>query len=576
MHTHLSNVRTLIVVAIAALTLIILSPNLARAATFSVSLNKQLFPLGDEFVADIKMDTEGVGINASQGTISFSPDVLSVSKIDRSNSIFNFWINEPAFANDAGTISFLGGSTSGFTGSSLEVFRVTFKVKGIGKSTITFTDGAITASDGSGTNVMRGTKGVEITSASKSEITAIAPAQITRAPATATGLPTKPKLTVSLYPNPDKWYNISARFNVKFNLPPDVSDVATLISKDPRAIPPRSEGLFDNKDFDALGDGIWYLHVQFKNNVGWGPSEHYRLAIDTAPPLPFTIKAAWGNSDTNPSPTLSYASADSLSGISQYQIIADQKEVVSTTSTSYTLPPQAPGKHHIRVSAHDAAENITENTYDIIINPIASPTMTLVSKDVFTNEGGVGLSGTALAKARVLLTLNNESGTVFFEEYVDVDANGNWSAVFNKPLGNGTYIVRATTVDERGAQSQPVALDPISVIDRPLLTVFGIAITQMRLIWILLIILLGGFAGGFILNNKLKKQRETRLLIATRDIVNAFKMTKTGITKAIGAFADKKLTSEELTNVEFTLKQTVASVERMEKYITENISEINE
>lgn len=563
-------------VAIAVATLTILSPNTARAATFSVSLNKQSFPLGDEFVADIKMDTEGVGINASQGTISFSPDVLSVSKIDRSNSVFNFWINEPTFANDGGTITFLGGSTSGFTGSSLEVFRVTFKVKGIGKSTIVFTDGAITASDGSGTNVMRGTKGVEITSASKSEVTTIAPPQITRAPTAATGLPAKPKLAISLYPNPDKWYNVSARFNVKLTLPSDISDIATLISKDPRATPPRSEGLFDNKDFDALGDGIWYLHVQFKNNMGWGPSEHYRLAIDTMPPLPFTIKAMWGNSDTNPSPILSYASADSVSGISRYQITIDQREIANTTSTSFTLPPQTPGKHHIRVSAHDAAENITENSYDITINPIAPPTMTLVSKDVFTNEGGLGLSGTAPANTRVLLMLKNETGGIFFEEYTDVDANGDWSAVFNKPLGNGTYIVSAITVDGRGAQSKPITLDPISVADRPLLTIFGIAITQMRLIWILFVILLSGFAGGFILNNRLKKQRETRLLIATRDVVNAFKITKMGITKAMSAFEDKKLTSEELTNIEFTLKRTVESVERAEKYITENISEINE
>ena len=61
------------------------SPLFAHAATFSISLDKQAFPIGQEFTADIKMDTEGVGVNAAQGTISFSPDVLSISKTDTSN-----------------------------------------------------------------------------------------------------------------------------------------------------------------------------------------------------------------------------------------------------------------------------------------------------------------------------------------------------------------------------------------------------------------------------------------------------------------------------------------------------------
>lgn len=552
------------------------SPLFAHAATFSISLDKQAFPIGQEFTADIKMDTEGVGVNAAQGTISFSPDVLSIAKTDTSNSVFNFWLQAPTFSNESGKITFLGGSSNGFTGSSLEVFRVVFKVKGVGSSTITFTDGAITASDGSGTNVMRATKGVNITSAATGEITTIAPqpTRITRPPVAAAKLPTTPVISIPLYPNPQKWYGLSSKFNAKWTLPNDVGEVATLINKDPRGIPQKSEGLFDNETFPALSDGVWYLHVQFKNNVGWGPISHYRLAIDTVPPLPFAIKEDFGTSTDNPSPILTYESGDSLSTV-EYHILVDGNELVVTTSTSYTLPPQAPGTHHIRIDAQDASGNITEGTTNITIAPIAAPAISTVTRDVYTNEGRVGLSGTATPNVKILLALKNSVGNTLIEESANVDASGAWSATFDRSLESGTYTVRAIASDARGAQSIPLDTPSISVKERPILSLFGLSITQTELIWILAMILTLSFFGGFYLNTRLRKRRALRVLIAQRDVVNAFKTAKIDLAKAIEAFGDKKLTPEETTNLEFLLRRTINSIEKAEKYITANISEID-
>ena len=552
------------------------SPLLVHAATFSISLDKQTFPIGQEFTADIKMDTEGVGVNAAQGTISFSPDVLSISKTDTSNSVFNFWLQAPTFSNETGKITFLGGSSNGFTGSSLEVFKIVFKVKGVGSSTITFTDGAITASDGSGTNVMRATKGVNITSAATGEITTIAPqpTQITRPSVAAAKLPIAPILSVPLYPDPQKWYDLSSEFNAKWTLPSDVSEVATLINKDPRGIPQRSEGLFDNKTFPALEDGVWYLHVQFKNNVGWGPITHYRLAIDTIPPIPFSIKEDFGTSTDNPTPTLSYKSGDPLSAV-EYHILVDGNKVAVTTSTSYILPPQTPGTHHIRIDAQDAGGNVTEGTTDITITPIAAPTISSITRNIYTGEGRVSLSGTAVPNIKILLALRNGTGNTLIEESTNVDAGGAWSATFDKSLEEGSYTVRVIAVDERGAQSIPIDTATISVKERPILSVFGLSITQTELVWILIFILGISFFGGFYLNARLRRRRALRVLIAQRDVVNAFKTTKIDLAKAIEAFGDKKLTPEEVTNLEFLLRRTMNSIEKAEKYITANISEID-
>ena len=58
---------------------------------------------------------------------------------------------------------FIVGSTSGFSGKSLQILKIVFRTKEAGNADLTFTDAAITASDGSGTNVISTIRGVQIT-----------------------------------------------------------------------------------------------------------------------------------------------------------------------------------------------------------------------------------------------------------------------------------------------------------------------------------------------------------------------------------------------------------------------------
>ncbi len=565
------------VTAVAFVCVALLGIPAAHAATFAITLDKQSFAIGDEFTADIRMDTENVGVNAAQGTISFSPSVLSVSKIDRGSSVFNFWLQDPAFSNTAGTVTFLGGSTSGFTGASLETFKITFKVMGVGSSTITFTDGAITASDGSGTNVMRGTAGVSISAVSKGTITTIAPpTQITRTPTPAQGLPAAPSLTIPVYPDPAKWSNILAPFNVKWTLPSDVTDVATLINKDPRGMPARSEGLFDNKNFAALSDGIWYLHVQFKNANGWGPTTHYALRVDSTPPPAFNVQVTTGASSDDPTPTVTYAIADSLSGISAYYILVDNNVVATTTNATFTLPPQKPGKHVIRVAAHDNAGNITEGSATITIAPIASPTVMLAGGEVYANEGGISLNGSTLVNGKVRLALKDASGTTLEERTASADTLGEWSAAFEEPLKVGAYVIEVTAVDVRGAESFPVSTKTINVRERPLLTIGVIGISKNSLIWILVLLIGGGVGAGVYIGRRSRERQSRRILIAKRDVANAFTTIKKDLIQILDALEDQKLSDEEITRTKHTLERMHENITSMERYIISNITEIKE
>src|SRR3989344_5459939 len=221
----------------------------AHAAVLEIQVDKTSLRVGSTLTADVKVDSEGRGINAAQATVSFPADVLEVVRLSKDGSVFNFWLEEPSFSNERGTVTFLGGSSNGFSGASLQLLQIVFRAKGAGNAALTFTDDAVTASDGSGTNVLSTTRGVEVRSTATEELVVVPPTQITREPAPSETAPAGSTLTVSLYPDPEKWYNRTANFLVRWPLHADVTDVATIVNRSPNTNPTVSEGLFDNKIF---------------------------------------------------------------------------------------------------------------------------------------------------------------------------------------------------------------------------------------------------------------------------------------------------------------------------------------
>ena len=354
-----------------AMLLLLSAPALTRAATFDLTSDKDTFVVGDTFSVDVKINSEDVGINAAQASIKFPQDLVEVASVDRGSSALNFWLQGPDYANDVGTVSFIGGTLGGISGKALEVVHLTFKVKGAGSVGIFFSDGAVTASDGSGTNVLTQMNGLKLTSVTAQNAkTIISPpiVQVVRkpVPAPAGVLPVAPTVSVPLYPDATAWYANTTRFLAQWDLPADVTAVATAIDKDPKTDPTASEGLFNNKTFNVLTDGIWYLHVRFKNSTGWGPTAHYRIGIDTTPPISFSVTS----SDTSlqpVAPAVTFQTKDQPSGISGYRVYVDSVLATTTIYTSYTLPAQAPGTHTVRVQAFDRAGNTNESRTGIQI-----------------------------------------------------------------------------------------------------------------------------------------------------------------------------------------------------------------
>ena len=550
------------------------------AAALNISSSKDTFSIGDSFDVNILIDSQGESINAVQTTLRFPVNVLQVSSVKKTESVFSFWLTEPTFSNTDGTINFIAGSTSGFSGPSLNTLTVTFQAKGIGSGDLSFNDSVVTISDGSGANVLSDTKGVRITVIAKGSTpptpTVIPPpTQIVHPAVPAQNSPAKPILVVPLYPEQEKWYNLSSIFLVGWELPADITNVATTIDKSPTTNPTTSEGLFDNKMFSPFGNGIWYLHVRFKNNVGWGTTTHYRLAIDTTPPVPFEVRIVEGSPTNTPNPTLNYASADQLSGLGDYLIRIDNGDLINTDKDSYTLPLQAPGNHSIRVSAQDKAGNITENIISLEILPIESPKIANISRDVFTGEGGINISGTALPGVSIILDIKDQNDNLMFSENVRADEAGNWVAKLDQALKKGAYFIEVRAQDDRGALSFPVKSDSIKVRTKPLVIILGIEVTAIHLVFLLLFILIGAYLLGWKISRRELTKRDQRVLISQRDVAATRNVIKADIDKAITAWRDGKVEDREVAEIEFLLKRVEGNLDKLEKYIIKGIKEIN-
>jgi len=547
--------------------------NVAFGAALSVSLTQDTYKIGDEFDADIKINSEDIGINAAQATIKFSPAILEVVSIEKTGSVFNFWIQDPTFDNNTGEISFIGGASSGLVGKSLQVVRVVLKAKGLGQSDFIFTDGAITASDGSGTNVL---SSMEKTTVNVASTTAAATTiqTIERAPVVSDTAPAKPVVKIPLYPDASQWYNTSSKFTANWTLPNDISAVATALNKNPSTNPTDSQGIYNNETFAALSDGIWYLHVRFYNNMGWSTTNHYRIAIDTVPPTTFEINFSDGLSSNNPTPTITYKVIDQLSGVDHYYIQIDSSEAINTNKESYVLPAQSPGKHTIKVGAQDKAGNKVENITQFEILPIESPKIFSVSTKVFVGEGELVINGTSLSKASIILNVKDQKDNLMYSFTTNSDDSGNWAMKIDSPLKKGTYYIEVIAQDSRGASSFPVKSDLISVQERPIMVLWGFNITYLELIIFLLIITIGGYVFGWYSNNLISSQRQRRILISQRDVSSSFNVIKKDIEKILEYWDDGKFEDFEITSIEYLLKHIAENIEKLQKYIISGIKDI--
>lgn len=559
------------------------APNIGAAATFFFSPSSFETGIGGKVIVNLKINSEEASLNAAQTIIHFPPGNLEVSSVDKEGSIFNFWLEDPSFSNTEGTISLAGGTPNGVSGGSLQVLKITFTAKGSGSGTISLTDAAIAASDGSGTNILSKLIDSAFTVTTVRETAPIAkpatepvpaPTQIVRAAVPSGKLPIKPVITVPLFPDETRWYNLVGPFVANWKLPEDVTDVSTAVNKQPNFAPTKSEGLFDNKTFPAPDDGAWYLHLRFKNNIGWGPTAHYRLAIDTAPPLAFETTALEGVATDNPTPTLQFETSDALSGLKGYQIYTEDNGFIvipiSGFKNSFVLPLQSPGKKRIVVKAMDFSGNSVESIVELDITPIPSPILTFVTKQLFSDENrGLTARGTAIVGTKLFLKLYFGDELVS-EKTPSVDALGNWELVFDEPLRNGKYKIVAQSQDLRGALSLEVNSGFITVQERPIIQLGPLQLGRGGASILLLLILIFGFSGGIWFYKRRQKKLSLRVSFTASEISKIFQLIGEDV-KSVQKALETPTTADD----QYSLTKLRENLKKMEVYLKKGLEKIN-
>lgn len=430
----------------------------AHAATLSVSPNTGVYTAGQTFSARVVVNTGSDSINAADGTLSFNPKEITVVSISK-GSIFSLWTAEPSFSNSAGTITFSGGSPSGYKGSGGTIITITFRAASAGSPKVSFSSGSVLAADGRGTNVLTAMNGGSFTIAAAGAGTAPEAEVIEYVPPANT--PGTPVIESSTHADQELWYKEKTA-ELSWSLPSDVTSVRTLLDENPGSIPTR---VYDTPirsiSLSDLDEGVQYFHIQFRNADGWGRVAHYRLAVDSTKPERFDIALQENADMSNPVQTLMLSAADASSKVKRFLVQLDGGDpyefIDETGSSTLTLPPLEPGHHTVIIEAFDEAQNSIISTFSFSILAFDKPQFTEYPAEI--NEQVIPvIKGITRPNATVEVTLtqmglgvSSASASKIYEVISGED--GMFAFIPDGRLSLGVYELTAVAIDQYGAKS---------------------------------------------------------------------------------------------------------------------------
>lgn len=567
---HISKIAILCVLCLGAPTLF--------AATLSVSPSTGVYTAGQTFTAKVIVNTSGASINAADGTLTFNPKEITVLSVSK-GSIFNLWTADPSFSNSNGTITFSGGSPTGYTGSGGTVISVTFKATNAGSPRVSFSKGSVLAADGRGTNVLTTMNGGSFTIAAMGvtpepeEIEYVAPANT----------PGAPSITSSTHPDTTKWYT-GKNASLSWSVPAGVTSVRTLLDSNPSSIPTK---VYDSPirsiELSDLEDKVQYFHIQFRNADGWGKVTHYRLAVDTNKPTSFDITLSENADLSNPIQTLMLKATDATSKVQRFLVQQDGTDpyeyIDEQGSSTLALPALEPGHHTVIIEAFDEAGNSLISTFSFAILAFDKPQFTEYPSEI--NEQVIPvIKGITRPNATVRVSVM-QKGVVSQEDAIKTyevvsSASGEFIFIPDGRFSLGVFEFTAVAIDQYGAQSD--VSDPIRIaVQQPGYVKIGTFLVSLLSVVIPLIALLGLLiVGTWFLFFKLRRLRKN----VTKEAHEAVAMLGTEFTKITGQLQSQKTALEssrktgKLTKAEAELFESIEQAlqdakKRVEKEITD-------
>lgn len=447
-YTHY--VRALFLIAFLASTF-----QIAFAADIILSPSSGSHTVGETFSVDVLVTHNQDPINGVSASLNFSQDTLELRSISKSGSIITVWAEDPSYSNGAGTASLEGVILNpGFSGTQGKVVTLSFRVKKAGTGNVILINGSVLANDGNATNVLGSLGSASYTlTDDTADQQSVADTVVTQPiAARATG---EPAITSSTHPDQNAWYNLSeASFDWK--LTSGVNAVRTLYNQTPFSVPNK---VYDppiaNRSIQIDGDGVMYMHVQFRVGSTWGPVAHYKFNVDRKAPQGLKVTFPDGNVTSNPTPAALVLVDDADSGVARITMSVDGGNPISYSvdpSHVYHLPKSSPGNHTVTITAFDHANNSSSASIDYTIQAIAVPTITEYTKNLELGNK-FRVSGTTYPQTTVEVALTDRDGKISSESTTS-DSNGIFTLDWSKDIDAGVYEMRARAVDSKGATSE--------------------------------------------------------------------------------------------------------------------------
>lgn len=389
LHQHFKKVTgKSIIVTLLTTALFLFSASFSFAASLSVTPTSSKISVGNIVSVKVVVGTQGKSINNSEAKILFPADLLEIVSINKNSSVFTMWVEDPKFSNITGTISFNGGLPNpGYVGENGEIVSVAFRAKKAGTASIVFSESAVRENNGLGTDILTLKQPASIQiDAAQSEIPAIT--------TSSNSLPAKPQILSSSHPQQDMWYPAtSASFS--WVMPNDITSIQTLLGQSANSTPTVTyDSSVTQRTVNNLSDGVLYFHLRYMNSVGWGPTAHYKIQIDSTPPEKFTANVKTDGAYN----VVTLNATDKTSGIDSYVLKIDKGADIkvkkdSLVNNEFTLPVQAQDGHTLSIIAFDKAGNYTESQTTFFSPEIKAPVIRVTPESI-TKDQSVKIDGT--------------------------------------------------------------------------------------------------------------------------------------------------------------------------------------
>lgn len=380
--------------------------------------------VGSYFSVDVRVDTGGNKTNAYKAVLAYPTDKLEAIAVSTGGSICSLWITQSKTTFECGAIQ-------PYAGPDGKIGTIIFVARASGTAVVSVASGNVKKADGSGAELLSTREAVSFT--------------LQDLPANV------PVVSSATHPNQNNWYPIKSA-ELSWSKPEGTTGFSYLLSQNPQDVPDdTAEEPGTTKTFNDLADGAWYFHIKAQIEDGWSSTNHFRLQIDSEPPLPFEIVSDQKAERVTRAPLLSFATTDDTSGIDRYEISIDGSTPL-TTSSPYQFERIRGGERNIIVRAFDLAGNTRDAALNLSVISVPTPTINQPSEgETIPFLSPLKISAAAAAqigKAEFLIDGNRigaqESG-----------AGQEVSHTYQGFLTPGEHTLEAIFINADGIESEP-------------------------------------------------------------------------------------------------------------------------